>query len=80
MVEGAGASPLTEAGVEFVFDLLRIPFDASDRLWFFSDWVSCAPRSFDERLWDHCMSHGVHPVLSRRPRATMALPAQRLVF
>lgn len=55
------ARPFTDAGVEFLFDLLRIPFDATDRLWFFSDWVSCAPRSFDERLWDHCMSHGVLP-------------------
>lgn len=52
-------APLTDAGVEFLFDLLRIRFDATDRLWFFSDWVSCAPRSFDERLWDHCVSHGV---------------------
>lgn len=55
---------LTDAGVEFLLDLLRIPFDATDRLWFFSDWCG-EVRTFDERLWDHCMSHGVHPLPSR---------------
>lgn len=53
-------APLTGAAVAFIFDLLAIPFDATDRLWFFSDWVSCSPRSFEERLWDHCVSHGVY--------------------
>jgi hypothetical protein len=53
-------APLTDAGVEFLFDLLRIPFDATDRLWFFSDWLTVVPRTFEERLHDHCISRGVY--------------------
>lgn len=62
-------APLTDAGVEFILDLLGIPFDSSDRLWFFSDWVSVVPRTFEERLHDHCLLHGVVPDSSRAARS-----------
>lgn len=50
---------LSESCCEFILEVLGIHLDEVDRLWFFSDWSSAVPRTFEERLWDHCVSHGV---------------------
>lgn len=43
---------LTESGADFVLELLGVRLDETERLWFFSDWLSVVPRTFEERLHD----------------------------
>lgn len=50
---------LTDEACLFLLDVLGVRLDETDRLWFFSDWATVVPRTFEERLWDHCVSHGV---------------------
>lgn len=47
---------LTDSCADFLLDLFGVELDATDRLWFFSDWSEAAPRSFDERFHDLCIS------------------------
>lgn len=61
---------LTDAGAEFLLDLLGVHLDEVDRFWFFSDWSSAlVPRSFEERLDDLCVSRSVH---RRCPRPSLS--------
>jgi hypothetical protein len=53
------SASLTDACADFLLDLFGVRLDATDRLWFFSDWATVAPRTFEERFHDLCISRGV---------------------
>lgn len=51
---------LSDACADFLLELLGVRLDSTDRLWFFSDWATVVPRTFEERFWDLCVSRGVY--------------------
>lgn len=53
---------LTDECAAFLLELMGIKLSEVDALWFFSDWSQVVlPRSFEERLHDLAVSHGLRP-------------------
>lgn len=54
------AVALTDECMQFLLELLNFDLSEDDRVWFFSDWMhAVAPRTFEERVHDLCVSRHV---------------------